>query len=317
MKPQSQIDGSLGEAMTRLESLRRLRQSQTPEPVQNVQLPLWPDSMRATPNAWLRSALFAAIQGKQRQALKRQLLAAITGVEIRFTGWQLDQSDRDVLDTIVHLSRRQAIGQKESFTARGVLLALGLNTGKADHEWLKDSMARLYSAGIEITVARRFTYFGALLKGARDELTGHYIVELDPKLVSMYASGWTQIEWVERRTLRARRDAVHPGGRQRRDREPILDPARVEGRVADRVHALDLNVAIDQRSYAVIVAYSDRKPELVISHLRSAPSIEPRRRLGRSSNSVIDISFYIALFYLVSYCQERLPGSKRIGNLRD
>src|SRR5882724_4785229 len=202
MKPQSQIDGSLGEAMTRLESLRRLRQSQTPEPVQNVQLPLWPDSMRATPNAWLRSALFAAIQGKQRQALKRQLLAAITGVEIRFTGWQLDQSDRDVLDTIVHLSRRQAIGQKESFTARGVLLALGLNMGKADHEWLKDSMARLYSAGIEITVARRFTYFGALLKGARDELTGHYIVELDPKLVSMYASGWTQIEWVERRTLR-------------------------------------------------------------------------------------------------------------------
>lgn len=204
MQPSTNIEGCLGEVVARLgEKLRQRQQCRQPAPAleQNIQLPLWPESMRGTPNAWLRSALFAAIQGKKRQALKRQLLATVAGVEIRFTGWQLDQSDRDVLDTIVHLGRGKGMGLQELFSARALLVELGLNTGKGDHEWLKDCMARLYSAGVEITVGR-FTYFGTLLKGARDELAGRYVVELDPRLLSMYDSGWTQIEWAERQALR-------------------------------------------------------------------------------------------------------------------
>ena len=56
-----------------------------------IQLPLWPEQTRGTPNAWLRSSLFAAIQGKTRRALKRELLASVNGVQIKFTGWQLDR----------------------------------------------------------------------------------------------------------------------------------------------------------------------------------------------------------------------------------
>lgn len=201
MQPSINIEGCLGDALGRLGRMRQRRQDCQPAQAKSVQLPLWPESKRGAPNAWLRSALFAAIQGKKRQALKRQLLATVSGVEIRFTGWQLDQSDRDVLDTIMHLGRGKGMGQRELFSARALLVELGLNTGKSDHEWLKDCMARLYSAGVEITVGR-FTYFGTLLKGARDELTGRYVVELDPRLLSMYDSGWTQIEWAERQALR-------------------------------------------------------------------------------------------------------------------
>lgn len=166
-----------------------------------LQLPLWPEPTRGTPNAWLRGALFAAIQGKERRALKRELLATVDGIEIRFTGWQLDQSDMDVWETIVHLSRLQAMGQRVEFAAHSILKALGRGTGKSQHEWLKDAIARLYSAGVEIT-AGRYTYFGNLLKGARDELTGRYAIHLDSELLTMYQAGWTQIKWGERAALR-------------------------------------------------------------------------------------------------------------------
>ena len=46
------------------------------------------------------------------------------------------------------------------------------------------------------------TFFGALLKGAGDEMTGVYVIELESRLEALYMAGWTQIEWDERVLLR-------------------------------------------------------------------------------------------------------------------
>ena len=40
-------------------------------PAKVIQLPLWPEAKRGAPNAVLRAALFAAIQGKGRQYINR------------------------------------------------------------------------------------------------------------------------------------------------------------------------------------------------------------------------------------------------------
>ncbi len=74
------------------------------------QLPLWPEPVRGTPNAFLRSALFPAIQGKTRQALKRSVIASQKDITIRYTGFQLDQSDMDVWEQSVHLARQHPLG---------------------------------------------------------------------------------------------------------------------------------------------------------------------------------------------------------------
>ena len=60
------------------------------------QLPIWPEPARGIPNPFLRGALFAAVQGKNRAVFQRELLACQKGLQIRFTGIQLDQSDLDV-----------------------------------------------------------------------------------------------------------------------------------------------------------------------------------------------------------------------------
>src|ERR1700674_2330002 len=92
------------------------RSEQQPATAKIIQLPLWPERVRGTPNTFLRSALFPAIQGKTRRYLEKELLAATGGITLRFTGKQLDQSDLDVWELAVHLSREHPVGNVCFFT---------------------------------------------------------------------------------------------------------------------------------------------------------------------------------------------------------
>ena len=172
------------------------------EPLQS--LPSWPTAMRGTPNACLRSALFAGIQGNERIAYKkRTLLASVDGIEVKYLGVQLNQSDLDVWMQIVHLSRQQLPGFNVSFSAHALLSALGKGTGKSQHEWLKESMARLGGAFVEMTFHGRDS-FGekGFLRYYRDETTQRYIVELTESMLRLFEDGYTHIEFQQRHKLR-------------------------------------------------------------------------------------------------------------------
>ena len=107
--------------------------------------------------------MFGAIQGKgRRYLLRKELIATQDGVTIRYTGGQLDQADLDVWEQVLHLARTQALGTKCYFTAHGFLKALGRSTGKQNHVWLGESLARLGATWVEISDGRR-TYFGSLI----------------------------------------------------------------------------------------------------------------------------------------------------------
>lgn len=171
------------------------------KPAKIIQFPLWPEPSRGVPNSVLRGALFAAIQGKDRQYMKRELLSIQNGMEIRFTGMQLDQSDLDVWEQALHFARMHPFGTRCDFTAHAFLKALGRRTGKSQYEQLKDNFARLSGCSVEITIARK-TYFGSLLEGYRDEDTERYCLEINPKLKALYDAGWTAIDWQQRQQLR-------------------------------------------------------------------------------------------------------------------
>jgi hypothetical protein len=167
-------------------------------------LPSWPTVIRGTPNACLRSALFAGVQGKERIAYKkRTLLASVDGIDVRYLGIQLNQSDLDVWMQIVHLSRQQLPGFSVTFSAHAMLMALGRGSGKSQHEWLKESMARLGGAFVEITFQGRDA-FGekGFLRYYRDELTHRYVVELTESMLRLFEEGYTYIEFEQRQKLR-------------------------------------------------------------------------------------------------------------------
>ena len=204
---------------------RQKRQTQKPKSAEIVQLPLWPEPARGVPNSALRGALFAAIQGKDRQYMTGEVLAITKDIQIRFTGMQLDQSDLDVWEQALHLARMHPLGTRCEFTAHAFLKALGRRTGRSDHEWLKDVFRRLAGAVAEIT-HNRFTYGGSLLEFYRDEDTERYCLEINPKIIALYDAGWTAIDWRQRQQLRRKPLALWLHGYYGSHAEPF--PMKVE-----------------------------------------------------------------------------------------
>ena len=190
---------SAGALTTRLDALASARQTATRPPA----IPNWPEPVRGAPNAFLRCALFAAVQGQQRQVFKkRTLLASTRNIEIRFQGVQLDQSDLDVWLQIVHLSRNQLPGLPVAFSAYSLLSALQRDRGKGQYVWLADSLARLGGALIELTFEGRHTFGEHLLSYYRDEATRQYVVLPTVEMCRLFQGGYSHVQWHQREQLR-------------------------------------------------------------------------------------------------------------------
>jgi hypothetical protein len=213
--PASKIDPALDAALKGWKEAFEARAAKDGEPqpaapaprpsAKVVQLPLWPEPVRGTPNSFLRSALFAAIQGKSRTRLKRQLLGSIQGVTVRYTGEQLDQSDLDVWEQAVHLARQHPLGNICTFTGYAFLTALGRNTGKSDYEWLDDVFERLVACAVIIDTKEK-RYVGNLLASSKkDKETRTYKLTLNPDTVKLYGwNDWTALDWEQRQKLRSK-----------------------------------------------------------------------------------------------------------------
>lgn len=167
-----------------------------------ISLDLWPEAVRGVPNAVLRGSLFTV--SKTREVFKkRQLLAAVDGIEIRFMGIRLNQTDLDVWEMLLHLARLQPLGHRVEFTANSFLKALGRHTGDTQHEQLKEEISRLIGGVVEVTWTKeRKTFAGALVTSYfRDEDTQRYVVVFDKKMLSLYEGGYSHINWEQRAAL--------------------------------------------------------------------------------------------------------------------
>lgn len=191
-------------AKTKLSStLRRLEQKHEQRTAEVIQLPLWADSVRGTPNSFLRSALFSAVQSKDREYIDGVVLASQSGITVKYTGQQLNQQDLSLWETLVHQARLNPLGNVVTFTAHSLLKAMDAGTGGEDHRRLHAGIARLTACAVEITQDGK-TYFGPLIKGGvKDDLTSHYTLELNKELIRLYGvTQWTALNWQQRQKLR-------------------------------------------------------------------------------------------------------------------
>jgi len=167
------------------------------------QLPLWPKATRGVPNAVLRSALFGVVMKGRRRFCNELEVPSAGNLKIKFTGLRLDQADLDVWEQCLSLAKENGLGTRIEFIANHFLEAIGRSKGKSQHKWLKESLKRLNGAQVEIQEGDR-AYFGTLIyEGFRDEGSGHYIVQLNPKLSRLYGQhNWTRVQWDQRHALK-------------------------------------------------------------------------------------------------------------------
>lgn len=167
-----------------------------------AQLPLWPEAVRAVPNGFLRSALFGAIKKGPRRYMGKELVAAVDGMEIRYTGVRLDQGDLDVWESVLHAVRSQELGSECRLTSYALLKLMGkTDTGK-NRVTLHTRITRLVANALEVKQGR-YSYMGSLIAGAaKDEDTQEWVIELNPKMRPLFAADqFTQVEWAVRHAL--------------------------------------------------------------------------------------------------------------------
>jgi hypothetical protein len=179
------------------------------EEAQVVQLPLWRDDQRGTPNDFLRSALFAAIQSKDRKMLDGVMLVSQKNITVKFTGKQLNQEDLDVWEAILHLSNKTPLGTEINLTGHSILRTLKLPTGGEQHRRLEEAIDRLAGCYIKLDFTEghnRFKYGGSLIdKFFKHENTGHYLMVMSRELTKLFApDGWTAINFDQRLQLRSK-----------------------------------------------------------------------------------------------------------------
>lgn len=188
------------ELETRLAKLEALVAGKT---ARAVQLPFWPENKRGIPNAFIRSALFPAIQKGRRKFLKETEIFSSCDITIKFTGEQLNQEDLTLWETLVELVKEHPLGTECTFSAYSILKALKLPTGGAQHKCLHSGIIRLMACSISITHNGK-TYGGSLIEEmAKDEISKHYKIKLNVKMINFYGrKDYTQTDWDQRLKLR-------------------------------------------------------------------------------------------------------------------
>jgi hypothetical protein len=106
-----------------------------------LQLPIWPESMRGIPNSILRSALFGAIRRGPRAFQQRVQKASLNGLVVIHTGPTLDQADLDVWEYCLHLAQTNGLGCLIFFSACNFLKGINRAGGGKDIEWLMGAFA--------------------------------------------------------------------------------------------------------------------------------------------------------------------------------
>ena len=134
-------------------------------------------------------------------------------MDIRYTGWKLDQGDFDVLVQSFHIQNHHLEKTPDyyiRFQAKSFLRSIGRQPGKSGREWLKDCFRRLTATAVEINITTnnnfmngRNTYTGSLIDEFYHNDQEHtYFLKINPKLAQLFDAGWTQLQWQQRLCLK-------------------------------------------------------------------------------------------------------------------
>jgi hypothetical protein len=168
-----------------------------------LSLPLVGRDVRAVPNGFLRSALFGAVQPGRKKYLENVKINSVAGVDILYTGSQLNQNDLDVWEECIHLAKEYKLEDLVTFDGNKFLKKIGRKTGGAQHKFLKDTFKRLMGCVVEITDGDSY-YLGSLLnKGAYDSKNNTYYIVVNKEIARIYGiNTWSGLQLEERLKLK-------------------------------------------------------------------------------------------------------------------
>jgi len=180
------------------------QQPQPPAKILQFSLPFG-DETRAAANPLVRSALFAAIQGKDRQLLNDCEIATVEGWKMIFSGEQFNQDDKDTLMQLVFMAKHKPIGDYVTIPAHAILKGLGRDVGGKAHQTLKEEIERLVKGTLKLE-GKQHDYIGHLIDdAAQDKTSKYWVFRFNPRFASLFADdSYTLIDWNQRKKLKGK-----------------------------------------------------------------------------------------------------------------
>lgn len=179
------------------------------------QLPPFPgEDVSVLPNCLARTPLFAPIRPGRRLMHDRVILPSPEGVEVMFTGKQLDMADQDVFMLALKWARGTDVNTSIRCNRAEFLKALGWEPskmtgafGKSAYSWLDESFDRLTSAKLTIETARYKARLVLVSSWVEDTKTGAWEFTLDGKILALFQTNeFSFIDLAKRRRITTRID---------------------------------------------------------------------------------------------------------------
>lgn len=171
-------------------------------------MPWCHDSRRSAPNVLLRSSLFGTFAKKDRQQINNKVIYCSNGIEIKYSGEQLDQDDLEIWLEVVNLAsypggcNQFCIADKILFSSNGFLRRIGKSGGSCNTNNLINSLERLKENSIRINTQEK-KYLGSLIDSVYRNERKQLVVRFNPELANLFFS-YTQLYRDERHKLRGK-----------------------------------------------------------------------------------------------------------------
>lgn len=178
-----------------------------------LKFPFWPSESRASPNEFLRCALFNA----RNKTVKRTYWSAKTplkipilgGGSIEYVGEELRQLDEKVWLHLIHLGRKGPAGERVEFVAKQFCEEIGWPLCKSSYDQLRVCLRRLQATAVTVVsdrLAVGVTLSLVMECEYKDKLRNpelrRWWVMIDPRLITLFGGKhFTYIEWQQRLSL--------------------------------------------------------------------------------------------------------------------
>lgn len=188
------------------EQKRATKAPEIPDDVDTEQLELPIELLgpgaRGAPDTMLRSALFTATKPGKRKMLENALIASVSNITMRQTGYQLQQTDLDVYLELIRLAAETRCAVVK-VPAKTLLRRIGRSAGKRAKTAMLESLDRLQIANVTIESDTQ-VYSGSLIfESKRDKDTLEIVARLNPRVAELFdGNSWSQLQLDERHQLK-------------------------------------------------------------------------------------------------------------------
>lgn len=152
------------------------------------------EEKRAIPNCFLRGALFGMVRKGRRALVGDAPIFTMSQYNLTFTGYELDQNDLELWDTLMYLAKERNVENELRITLYDLCQQLRLIATNTSYDAILKRVQRLQLGQVKIKVNNK-EFGGSLLNNyfIDKDGDGKLVIEYNKKLTPLFTEDYTFI----------------------------------------------------------------------------------------------------------------------------